>query len=136
MEQWWLLGGDRKPVGPMTTDLLLEGIVAGKVPRDSLVCIVGGTEWQTLGDIAVFSPAAGGAPVGAGAANAGPRRRAGKLLELEERTIVDGIPLWPAEPTSEVEPVTSTLRQQMHGLEDPEERTLVDSPFRPSDPSE
>lgn len=118
----------------MTTDLLLEEIVAGKIPPDSLVCIVGGTEWQALGDVAVFSPAAGAAPETLPLATT--RRRSGKLLELEQSTLVDGIPLWPAEPTSEVEPVTSSLRQQMIELEEAEERTIVDAPFNPSDPSE
>lgn len=134
-EQWWLLGEDRQPVGPVTTELLLEGIAAGRVPEDSFVCVVGGTEWQVLGDIARFASAVSGVrPV----TNSEPptiQTRLRKLHDLEAHTLVDGIPLWPAEPASEVEPVTSTLRQHIAGFDD-EEHTIVDAPFRPSDPPE
>jgi hypothetical protein len=120
----------------VTTGLLLEGIAAGRVPADSLVCIVGGSEWQALGDIARFASAVSGVRSLAPSEPPTIQSRSRKLLELEERTIVDGIPLWPAEPVSEVEPVTSTLRQHIAGFDDPEEHTIVDAPFRPSDPPE
>jgi hypothetical protein len=139
-QEWWLLGGDRKPVGPMTTDLLIERIVGGDVSRDALVCVVGGSEWQALADVPAFSTAVGAMNLPSnsesGIAPARLRRRSGKLLELEERTLVDGIPLWPAEPAPESQRVTGTLRQEFTSVEDAEERTLVDSPFHPSDPSE
>jgi hypothetical protein len=136
MEQWWLLGGDRKPVGPVTTELLLQGIVAGRVPPDTLVCVVGGSEWKAVGEFALFSSVVTEARARSGSEAPTTRRKRGSLLDLEERTIVDGIPLWPAEPVLEAEPETSTLRQQTFGFEDAEERTIVDSPFRPSDPPE
>ncbi|HVU00959.1 MAG TPA: GYF domain-containing protein [Polyangiaceae bacterium] len=123
--QWWVLGSDRKPIGPVTEDLLLQGIAAGRVTGDALVCAVGGTEWLAVSDVGTFQNAlaTAGTP-----ADANKRRRG--LIELEERTIVDGIPLWPAEPASEA--AASTLRQHRSGFDD-EEHTIVESPFR-SDP--
>ena len=49
--------GDRVPVGPVSTELLLQGIGAGNVPKDALVCEVSGTSWKWIGDIAPFSTA-------------------------------------------------------------------------------
>jgi len=119
----------------VTTELLLEGIAAGRVPEDSFVCVVGGSEWQVLGDVARFAAAMTGARRVANSEPPTIQTRSRKLLDLEAHTIVDGIPLWPADPVSEVEPVTSTLRQHIAGFDD-EEHTIVDVPFRPSDPPE
>lgn len=135
-EQWWVLGSDRRPVGPVTTDLLVKGISAGKVPTDSLVCVVGGAEWQSLSDLAPFAPAVKEAR-SREIANPPRTRQARKnLLELEERTIVDGVPLWPSEPqASEPDLENTTLKRPLASFEE-EEHTIVDSPFRPSDPPE
>ena len=51
---WWLTQAGRVPIGPVSTELLLKGIGAGKVPGDVLVCEVGGTEWRRVSDVAPF----------------------------------------------------------------------------------
>ena len=135
-EKWWLLGGDRQPVGPVTAEVLLDGIVTGKLDLDSLVCAVGGAEWQALGEVARFSSAVTEARAKLASGRPGTVKRSRRLLDLEERTLVDGIPLWPAEAVSEVDAAASALRDQRMGFDDPEERTLVDGPLRPSDPPE
>ena len=64
---WWV-ARDQDPVGPVTTELLLEGIAAGKVGSDVLFCRVGGTEWKPITETAVFAEAIAqrrDAPVGA-----------------------------------------------------------------------
>jgi hypothetical protein len=55
--EWWMTKGDRIPVGPFSTEVLLRRIGAGLVPRDAFVCEVGGTEWKCIEDIAQFSAA-------------------------------------------------------------------------------
>ena len=56
-EQWWLLGKDRTPIGPVSQRLVLQGILAGRVPADSLVCEVGGAAWRPIREIALFTTA-------------------------------------------------------------------------------
>lgn len=52
-----MLGQDRKPIGPVSTERLLEGIEERRVPPDALVCEVGGTEWLAVGEVAPFTRA-------------------------------------------------------------------------------
>jgi hypothetical protein len=52
---WWVSHGQAPPVGPVTTELLLSGIRAGVVPRESLICKVGYRQWQALADVAPFA---------------------------------------------------------------------------------
>src|SRR5690349_15615542 len=54
---WWVTYEGRATVGPVSTELLIEGIKAKKVPPDSLVCEVGGSSWRPLGEIAEFQDA-------------------------------------------------------------------------------
>jgi hypothetical protein len=46
IREWYVCtrGGD--PVGPVSTDLIARGIIAGKVPRSALVARVGDSVWQ------------------------------------------------------------------------------------------
>jgi hypothetical protein len=53
--EWWVTHGDRKPIGPVTTELLLQGIGADMIPRDALVCEVGGTTWKPILKVPPFS---------------------------------------------------------------------------------
>lgn len=55
--EWWMLGPDRKPVGPMSTERVLEGLEEGVVLADALVCEVGATEWRAVQDVSVFQRA-------------------------------------------------------------------------------
>jgi hypothetical protein len=57
MGQWWLMGRDRVPIGPVTTELVLQGIQAGKVPTDALACEVGASAWRSVRSVARFAPA-------------------------------------------------------------------------------
>lgn len=53
--EWWVTHGDRKPIDPVTTELLLQGIGADMIPRDALVCEVGGTTWRPILKVPPFS---------------------------------------------------------------------------------
>src|SRR5437868_6058919 len=55
MGQWWLMGKDRVPIGPVTTELVIQGIRAGKVPSGTLACEVGGTAWRSIRTVKRFS---------------------------------------------------------------------------------
>jgi hypothetical protein len=55
MGQWWLMGRDRVPIGPVTTDLVVQGIRAGKVPSETLACEVGGTAWRSIRSVKRFA---------------------------------------------------------------------------------
>src|ERR1700733_11726069 len=57
MSQWWLMGRDRVPLGPVTTELVIQGIKAGKVPSDALACEVGGNAWRSIRTVARFATA-------------------------------------------------------------------------------
>lgn len=57
--EWWVARTDRRTVGPVSTELLLLGIGAGRVPTDALICEVGGTTWKPVRDVAPFSIALG-----------------------------------------------------------------------------
>lgn len=52
---WWLTHGDREPIGPVSTELLLKGIGAGMIPKDAYVCEVGGSTWKPIRKTAPFS---------------------------------------------------------------------------------
>jgi hypothetical protein len=49
--QWWITRGNLAPIGPVSTDLILEGIAAGKIPFDSFVCVVGDSSWMWIGNV-------------------------------------------------------------------------------------
>jgi hypothetical protein len=57
MGQWWLLGENQVPIGPVTTELVLQGIRAGKVPPGALACEVGGSAWRTIRSVGRFASA-------------------------------------------------------------------------------
>lgn len=52
-----MLGQDQKPIGPVSTERLLEGIEERRVPPESLVCVVGGSEWKPVGELPPFTKA-------------------------------------------------------------------------------
>lgn len=55
--EWWLLDKDRKPVGPVSAERLLEGIEEERVPPDTLVCEVGGSQWRAIRSVSAFEKA-------------------------------------------------------------------------------
>lgn len=46
IREWYVCTRGGEPVGPVSTDLIARGIVAGKVPRTALVARVGDSVWQ------------------------------------------------------------------------------------------
>jgi hypothetical protein len=114
----------------VTTELLLRGIGAGAVPRDALLCELGGTKWRWIGEIPPFSIALNdqvarppldstddvtlsNQPLDAlGAFDDAtdhtqttvelPRRWFESLADMDERTIVDFAPLTPSDPPTAV----------------------------------
>jgi hypothetical protein len=127
---WWITTTDRIPLGPVSAELLLEGIEAGRVTPDALVCEVGGTTWKSIGDIGLFAAAL--------ARLERARRFAPDLEHVEtssmgsaedfddplERTIVERSPLFASEPPAGI----------LHGSDDSDEKTIVDqAPLRRSE---
>ena len=51
MSEWWVGRQGANPVGPVTTDTLVRGILEKKVPEDALVCRVGEQQWQHLAQV-------------------------------------------------------------------------------------
>ncbi len=51
MSEWWVGRQGSNPVGPVTTDTLIRGILEQKVPEDSLVCRVGEQHWQHIAQV-------------------------------------------------------------------------------------
>ncbi|MBI2393635.1 MAG: hypothetical protein HYV09_28915 [Deltaproteobacteria bacterium] len=54
---WYLTRSGGDTIGPVETTLVERGIVAGKVPLDSLVCEVGEDYWVALKDAETFAGA-------------------------------------------------------------------------------
>jgi len=50
MRQFWILGADRQPTGPIAAEELTSRLAAGETSRADLVCEVGGTSWVTVGE--------------------------------------------------------------------------------------
>jgi hypothetical protein len=77
---WWLLAEEsHDPIGPVSTDVLVGWLRAGRVPSGALVCEVGRREWQPLDETAPFA-----------GRFRGPRTR---LVPLSEQCLVDLEPL-------------------------------------------
>src|SRR5262245_54383222 len=45
MTQWFVYGSEGSAVGPVHTDLLARGVIAGRVPRDAHVAAAGDSRW-------------------------------------------------------------------------------------------
>ena len=50
--RWWLAEENRDPIGPLSSELLLEWLRGGIVASDAFVCEVGGGRWRRLGEVA------------------------------------------------------------------------------------
>jgi hypothetical protein len=111
--QWWIALAGRDPIGPVTTDQIMRGIAAGKVPDEALVCEVGGQTWQPLRSVTQFDE--------------GTRLRAEAAFRSAEATVLD-LGSLPPESTPELE-------SGVYAFDESAERTIVDAdPIRPSDP--
>jgi hypothetical protein len=128
---WWMMKEDRKALGPLSTEQLLRDIGAGQVPRDALVCAVGGTAWKWIGEVPPFSAAIdeGFASDEGEEVTAEHRRTAADSsngFEGPEHTSVDRSSLSLSEPPR---------RSWLDRLDDGEEKTIEDVvPLPSSDP--
>jgi len=52
---WYVTRPGAKVVGPVETDCVQRGILAGKVPSDSFVCKMGEVRWTALDDVPEFA---------------------------------------------------------------------------------
>lgn len=143
MDQWWLLGKDRTPIGPASTDLVRQGILAGRVPGDSLICEVGGPEWRSIRDISAFAKAFATLRID-GPTMVDPPELLSEPLEEKtattlrrfepqaDHTVADARPL-PSEPPGEgAEPIQ--LRPKLQRFDDGTELTVVDQPLESEPP--
>jgi hypothetical protein len=103
--EWYLRTDTAEPIGPVSTDLVLKGIEAGRIPADAFVCPVGEKHWLPLGSIAVFAAHRRGATGAAAPAPAAPALQldsqkqarffiaAGSHVQgpFDEATVIDGI---------------------------------------------
>jgi hypothetical protein len=48
IREWYVCTRGSEPVGPVSTELVARGIIAGKVPRDALVARIGDSVWQRV----------------------------------------------------------------------------------------
>lgn len=102
---WWVTERGGTPVGPVSTELVVEGIARGMVPLSALVCPVGGTNWNEIGVEPAFRAAA-------------LARRAERTGETE-RTVMDfGLP--PSEP-----PPSGSQPPPLHTFDETSEHTIA-----------
>lgn len=104
MGQWWLMGRDRVPIGPVSTELVIQGIRAGKVPSETLACEVGGTAWRSIRGVQRFASSFAKLRVD------GPT-----LVDMEEAPVTDV-----------EDPVTLTNQNLSFLAEADEERTIAE----------
>src|SRR5688500_8771734 len=57
MKDWYVYQADGNHIGPVSTDLLARGLLAGKVPRDAHVGAMGDAKWQPLLEVAEIQAA-------------------------------------------------------------------------------
>jgi len=55
-QQWWL-SKHGTPTGPYDAAFIVEGLRSGKIPPDTLACLVGGKTWKRLNESATFGHA-------------------------------------------------------------------------------
>jgi hypothetical protein len=117
--EWWVARAGRKPIGPVTTDLMLEGIAAGQVPADAFVCEVGKKTWTTISDTRPF----GTALLARGAAK---RIKESDVTDFEQQSFPEST--FPPPPA----PMAAPSRPRaLTRMDDTEERTTIDTRPRP-----
>ena len=144
MTDWYIYQVNGNHVGPVPTDLLVRGIVAGKVPRDSHITSPGDIQWhqlltvpevtQALGDLERSGlpvpprPLASVPPAGPPAADAAPpiplgtpRPAARAPAPMPPQATAPVAPAPPAPPVPPVPPVPLGQQTQL-GLPPPSQR--------------
>lgn len=65
-QDWYVASEGSDPIGPVSTDLLIRGFAAGRVPSDALVCPVGDSRWRPVREVVANidqpAPAGGRSP--------------------------------------------------------------------------
>jgi hypothetical protein len=130
-DQWWVTQGGQQPIGPVSTELVVRGIAAGRVPLDSYVCEVGGAAWTPVRDVRHFAEA-----VAIAAALKVDDRPSGRSPSLpkfdasDDRTLVDMEPLLPSDvprPTERTSPRSSARAPQLAPFDANDDlRTITD----------
>ena len=132
--EWWVTTGDRAPIGPVSTELLLRGLDAGEVPKDALVCEVGGTTWKMIGSVPEFHHAFGrhrarptlehttspDAFEGTGPSKSAPPPLQ-RFGDETDRTIVEPPPFPPSEPPLEYVDEAEDQRATVRPVQSPDE---------------
>jgi hypothetical protein len=133
MDDWWVLGNSGEPVGPVTSDLVVEGIKAGVIPGDSHVCLVGGNRWEPIRDVPKFGGAFTELLSSARIPQVHRKGKSRRLVDGEEATIVDASPFF-ADPSTFTDG-PATLPPELAIFDDIEEPTIVEQlPSRSSEP--
>jgi hypothetical protein len=87
---WWVTTGEQVPLGPMSTEQVIALIRSGEVPRQALVCEVGGSAWRALQDVPEFATALGGFDPDTGRMSVEPHRLSHQTFDdPHEHTIVE-----------------------------------------------
>src|ERR1043165_838661 len=133
MDDWWVLGKNGEPVGPASSDLIVQGIKAGVIPGDSYVCVVGGNRWESIREVPTFGAAFTELLSSPHIQQIHGKGKARRFVDGEEATIVDATPFF-AEPST-IGDAPPTIPPQFPALDELEERTIVEQlPPRPSEP--
>jgi hypothetical protein len=115
--EWWVARAGRKPIGPVSTELMLEGIAAGKVPSDAFVCEVRKTTWTPISETRPF----GTALIARGAAK---RIHESDVTDFEQQPFPESTFPPPPAPV----PVRAPTRPRaLTRADDTEERTTIDT---------
>jgi hypothetical protein len=51
VKEWYIYQASGSPVGPVTTDQIARGLIAGKVPRDAYIAAQGDPQWQAVSSV-------------------------------------------------------------------------------------
>jgi hypothetical protein len=133
MDDWWVLGNSGEPVGPASSELVVQGIKAGVIPGDSHVCVVGGTRWEAIRDVPTFREAFTDLLSSPRIPQIHGKAKGRRFIDGEEATIVDATPFF-AEPST-IGDAPPTIPPRLGMFDEIEEQTIVEQmPPRPSEP--
>jgi hypothetical protein len=133
MDDWWVLGTSGQPVGPVRSELVVQGIKAGVIPGDSHVCVVGGSRWEPIRDVPKFRGAFTALISSPHIPQIHRNAKARRYVDGEEATIVDATPFF-AEPST-ITDGPPTIPPELAIFDEIEEHTIVEHmPSRASEP--
>jgi hypothetical protein len=59
---WYLQRRNSRPIGPVPTEEVIEGIKSGEIPRDTMVCAADGKQWMPIAGVPELAAALEGKP--------------------------------------------------------------------------